>query len=198
MARPPTEAKGIDYAGKSDFAERDPIIYSNGDQVDRVNDLLDQLTAKRFACAAVCAQILRTSLELAGIQLPLLEVEIPYEGSGGGSVADGKFILHGVETGSDPAMYAPPTEGEWLFKIVDSDGPDDDYDDYLHLYIVMDLDEQNLIECYAQILSDDEVGDVMNMDNVSAKDYEELVGDVAGETDWLKQQRHIGTFKGTD
>jgi hypothetical protein len=132
--------------------------------------------------------VIRAALDLAGITLPKLEVE---GGPDSNSVEDGKFILHGVQ--KDPEMYAPPTEGEWLWKIKDADGPDGDYDDNLHLYIVINRDDENLIECYAQILQgDDEVSMITNMDDITDKEYQELVGNVAGETPYIAQQRHVG------
>jgi hypothetical protein len=181
-----------------EFTNDQPTIWSEGDEVERTNYLLDMVTRKRFTCAAVAAQVVRATLLLAGITLPILDVEQPYMGNAGGSTEDGKFILHGVETGTNPTMYAPPAEGEYAYKIKNSDGPDDDYDDHLYLYIVMNLDPENLTECYAQILTQDEISDVMNMDNVTDKDYQELVGALSGETDWQKQQRHIGSYAEKD
>ncbi len=175
-----------------------PTIYSEGLGVDRVNHILDQITAKRFISAPVAAQAIRAAMDLVGITLPILEVEGGAGGYFGATTADGPSIMVGVSSMSNPTMYQPPSEGEWFFHIVDNDGPDNDYDDHLNLYIVMNLDDENLIECYAQILTDDEVDLVLNMDDITNKDYPDLVGDVSGETDYLEKIRHIGTVKGEE
>jgi len=176
-----------------------PTIYSEGMTVERINEILDRITAKRFISAPVAVQAIRAAMDLAGITLPVLEVEGGVGGNFGATVADGPSILRGTSSMSNPTAYQPPSEGEWVFKIQDADGPDYDFDDYLNLYIVMDLDDQNLIECYAQILTDDELDSVLNMDSdPAAKDYPELTGDVAGETDYIKRIRHIGTLKGDE
>jgi hypothetical protein len=82
----------------------------------------------------------------------------------------------------------PPEEGEWIFNIEDSDGNVTD----TYIYIIIDRDEEGLYECYAQIVSDDELQDLLNMDE---REFPGLVGDVSGETDYLKQTRHA-TFTG--
>jgi hypothetical protein len=181
-----------------ELTNNDPTIYSEGLTVERINDLLDKLTAKRFANASVAAQTIRAALDLAGITLPVLEVEGGTGGYFGPTSADGPAILAGISSMTNPTMYQPPSEGEWLFKIKDSDGPDDDFDDTLNLYIVMNIDDENLIECYAQILTDDEVPIIANMDNITDKEYAELVGDRAGETDYDKQIRHTIQVRGDE
>lgn len=165
-----------------------PTIHSEGHGVERVNELLDKLTSKRFVTSELAVRTIRAALDLTGITLPHLEVE----GTTGSTTMDGHAAQLGVTSKTDPDMTAPPTEGEWFFKIKDSDGPDGDFDDDLYLYIVLNRDEEGYIECYAQILLEDELDEVGNMDNISVKDYTDLVGDVSGEDTWLKSQRHIG------
>jgi hypothetical protein len=183
-----------------------PTIHSEGITVERLNSLLDTLTIKKFLSAALAAQTIRAALNLHGIILPILEVEGGSGGNFGPTVADGPSIIHGVHSGTDPKMHEPQTEGEWTFKIVDADGPDNDFDDHLNLYIVMDQDENNLIECYAQIVTDADLDDLVNMDDsLTDLDFQrevggsidgaEVEGDRSGESLWQKQQRHIGGMR---
>jgi hypothetical protein len=186
-----------------------PTIHSEGLTVERLNALLDTITIKPFLSASLAAQTIRAALDLHSITLPILEVEGGSGGYFGSTVADGPAILTGVSSMKSPDMYAPPTEGEWLFKIEDSDGPDDDFDDHLSLYIIMDQNDKNLIDCYAQIVTDDEVDDLANMeDNMTDMDYQREVGgsvlinprvsDRSGESEYQKQQRHVGDYKEHD
>jgi hypothetical protein len=192
------------------IANQEPTIYNDGMTVERLNALLDTITIKRFLSAALAAQTIRAALDLHGITLPILEVEGGQGGYYGPTSADSKFILHGVHSGTNPEMYAPPTEGEWTFKIVDADGPDGDFDDNLTLYIVMDQDEDNLIECYAQVVDDAELDDLINMDDkLTDFDYQTQVGgsiddqdrpdsDRSGESKYQKQIRHVGNYREKD
>ena len=181
-----------------------PTIWSEGLTVPRLNALLDLLTAKKFVSAALAAQTIRAALNLHGIILPILEVEGGVNGHYTATVADGPDILRGGSM-SAPEGHAPQTEGEWLFKIKDADGPDNDFDDYLSLYIVMDLDEHNFIECYANILTDGELDSIAAMDDMTDDDFQKAVsgtfdgdihaGDINGESEYQKRIRHIGTIK---
>jgi hypothetical protein len=189
----------------TEILNKEPTIWSEGLTVERLNALLDTVTIKKFLSASLAAQTIRACLDLHGITLPILEVEGGSGGYYGPSNSDGHAILIGTSSMSNPDMYAPPTEGEWLFKIVDSDGPDDDFDDHLSLYIVMDKDDDNLIECYAQIVNDDEVDALADMDNMTDFDFQravggsidnkEVAGDRSGESIWQRQQRHLGGYK---
>ena len=193
----------------TEIVNQEPTIYSGGLTVERLNALLDTLTIKRFLSAALAAQTIRAALDIHGITLPILEVEGGEGGNFGSSTADGKSILAGVSAMNNPNMYAPPTEGEWNFKIVDANH-DDDADDNLSLYIVMDQDEDNLIDCYAQIVDGEELEDLMNMDDkMTDFDFQTQVGgsiddqdrpdtDASGESEWQKQQRHIGSYHEKD
>jgi hypothetical protein len=194
----------------TEIVNQEPTIHSEGLTVERLNALLDTLTIKRFLSAALAAQTIRAALDLHGITLPILEVEGGSGGYFGPTSADGKSILAGVHSGTDPKMFQPATEGEWTFKIVDADGPDDDFDDHLSLYIVMDQDEDNLIEAYAQVVDDEDLDDLMNMDDrMTDFDYQTQVGgsidnqerpdsDRAGESEYQKQVRHAGDYREKD
>jgi hypothetical protein len=196
MKKPKNEIKGIEEMNEV------PTIHSEGLTVERLNSLLDKLTSKPYASAALATQSVRAALDLHGITLPPLEVEGGSGGNYGSSVADGPSILHGVHGGTDPKMYSPPAEGEWLFKVKDSDGPDDDFDDHLYLYVVMDHiimpEIGNAVDCYAQIISDEDVEDIAAMkdddyqDAVGAGNSAEHEGDRSGESEYQKQVRHIG------
>ena len=167
-----------------------PTIYNDAADIDRLNDILDKITSKRFSDAAVAAQAIRAALDMAGITFPRLPVE-----AAPATTADGHAAQLGLTDRSTPRVKNPPREGEWTWKIKDADGPDDDADDDLHLYVVMNVADEDgfegLIEVYAQVLTSDELEVIQNMDDVTDKDYEDLVGDIAGETDYLEKQRHI-------
>ncbi len=172
-----------------------PTLYNDAADIGRLNGLLDQITSKRFSDPAVAAQAIRAALDLHGITLP----RMPVEGSPP-TTADGHAAQLGVVDRANPDMYKAPREGEWSWKIKDANGPDGDSDDDLHLYIVMNVADENgfegLIEVYAQVLDSEELEEVENMDDVTDKDYEALVGDIAGETDYLEKQRHISRSMG--
>jgi|GEM_PF-3605409 len=177
-----------------------PTIYNEGYTVERLNSLMDEVTSKRFLSAALAAQTIRACLDLHSISLPHLEVE----GGSGTTTADGPFILQGVQSMDNPNMYAPPTEGEWLFKIQDSDGPDNDFDDTLWLYIVMDMDEDNLVDCFAQVITDKDLDDISKYTDMTDDEYQDQKGrldyiphegDRSGESEYQKDIRHIGSLK---
>lgn len=175
-----------------------PTVWSEGITVERLNSLLDQVTSKPISNASLAAQIIRAALQLHGFTLPVLEVEGGQGGYYGRTSADGPAILAGISAMTDPAMYAPPAEGEWIFKITDADGPDNDFDDDLYLYIVMDMVDMGkklglAVDAYAQVLSGED------LDILSDDDYQEAVGggneaehegDRAGESDYQKKIRH--------
>ena len=183
-----------------------PTIYNEGITVERLNSLLNQITSRPFQTAALAAQTIRAALDLNGITLPMLEVE----GGNGRTSADGPSIINHLATMSNPTKNEPPSEGEWLFKITDADGPDDDFDDHLHLYIVMDLinedpDIGNVIDCFAQVLSTEDLDALGEFDDPTDPEYQAQKGgsfntsthdgDRSGESDYQKQIRHIGGLK---
>lgn len=176
-----------------------PEIYDCVTDIDRLNAILDKLTAKRFANAGLVIKAVRAALDLHGMTLPHLDVE----GEQGPTAQDGPYIQANIATaaGNPLDMNSPrgstPVEAEYLFKIIDADGPDNqakggndkDNDDDLYLYIVIDLDEENLIDAYAQVVHEDEVDDLTDY-NLGARLFPELVGDISGETKYEKQVRH--------
>lgn len=194
MSKPKNETQGVNEMNEV------PTIHSEGITAERLNSLLDKITEKPFTNAALAIQAIRAALDLHGITLPVLEVE-----KGGTTTADGHSIQVGTSSMQNPDMYAPPVEGEWLYKIVDADGPDDDFDDYLYLYIVMDLlhdkDLGNMIDCFAQIISSEDIETIANMkdddyqDEVGAGNSADHIGDRAGESIYQKQVRHIGGLR---
>jgi hypothetical protein len=161
-----------------------PTVYNEGFGVDRLNALLDQLTSKRFFTAALAIQTIRAALDLHGITLPVVPAEHPDQR---------KVNWNGSRGNWEGEEY------EYLWHLDNNDTPNSDQgdrDNKLNLYIVINKDEDGVYDVYAQILYDDEVETITSMDNLTDKDYEELVGDEAGETAWLKNTRNIGTFKG--
>lgn len=154
-----------------------PEFYDEATDVDRLNLLLDAITAKRFVSPIIFAQAVRGACDLHGITLPLLDIE----GGNGPSVEDGKFVLAGISDPKNPNMYAPPDECEHTFHVEDGDGDISD----IYLYVVCDKDlESGYYECYAQLVNEEELHDVLNMDE---KDFPE-VDDT--ESNYLKQTRH--------
>lgn len=140
------------------------IEHDDVTDINRFNDLLDAITEKRFVAPAIFIQAVRAACDLHGIVLPLL----PIEGENGNTVSDGHAILIGATSATKPTMSVPHDECEEVLHIEDGNGNVTD----TYLYIVVDKDEEGLYECYAQIVDDDELKDVINM---VEKDYPELV-----------------------
>ncbi len=149
--------------------DNEAIFYDEATDVYRLNQLLDDLTDKRFISVNVFIDAVRAAMGLHGITLPMLDPE------------------HADKTGSD--MYAPMTDGLWIFNVLNSADLNAESDVYL--YMIADQDDDGVWECYAQLVNGKELEELLSTDPL---DYEfpELVGDVAGETEWLAQQRHIG------
>jgi hypothetical protein len=170
----------------TEIVNSEPTTYDDASDIGRLNDLLDKLTDKRFSTQTLVVACVRAALDLHGITLPILDVEL-----GGSSVLDGKSIMMNVTTANDPEENKPPEEGEWIWKIRDSDGDkfDNDWDDDIYFYLVIDKDEDGLYSAYAQLISPEELRDLHD-DGLAAKVYPELVGDLAGETEWNKLIRH--------
>jgi hypothetical protein len=172
-----------------------PMIFTNNSgQMDRMNTALDKLTEKRFLSPTLFAATVRACCDFMGISLP----HLPIEGMDGPNVMDGKAILQGQTSATSPSVTSPPTECEYLFKIIDADAigdeisgitPEEDWDGHLYLYIVMNRDDEGLYEAWAQVIDEDDLDDLAYLD-VYDRDYPELVGDVNGETQYLKQTRH--------
>lgn len=151
----------------------------NSTEVDRLNGLLDAITAKRFISPVIFVQAVRGACGLYGIPLPILDIE----GKDGATSDESKGILFGIADPSAPAMYAAPVEGEYVFHCEDGNGDITEH----YLYLVVDRDDEGLYECYAQLVEEDELQSLLN---INEKEYLELVGDVSGETEYLAQTRH--------
>jgi hypothetical protein len=171
------------------MSEFDPVFYDETTDVGRLNQLFDELTEKRFISVNVFVGAVRAALDLHGITLPHLDVEGAdgYD-SAGATVEDGKFVQAGITDGANVNMYAPPVDGEWIFNI--KNGSDETADSDVYLYMIADRDDEGVFECYVQLVNGDEVDDLTGTENLD-NDYPELVGDIAGETEWLAQQRHV-------
>lgn len=140
-----------------------PTYYDEATDVTRLNELLDAITAKRFVSPVIFVQAVRGACDLHGITLPLLDIE----GTNGATPEEGKFILARITNPSAPDMYAAPTEGEYVFHCEDGDGDITE----IYLYLVCDRDEKGYYECYAQLVNEDELHDVLNMDE---RDFPEV------------------------
>jgi hypothetical protein len=174
----------------TDFLHNDEAIFHDETtDVFRLNQLLDDLTEKRFITVNVFVAAVRGALDLHGITLPMLDVEGAHGyDKTGASVEDGKFVQAGITDGSNVDMYAPPVDGEFIFNVKDihdTDGPSD-----IYLYMLAEREEDGVYACYAQLVNGDELEELMSSDPLD-DEFPELVGDIAGETDWLKQQRHL-------
>lgn len=176
----------------------DPTIVNDSADVDRLNNLLDQLLEKPFLSPFVAVNAIRAALDLHGILLPKLDVEIEVEGP------NNLDALSYLMTGK--RLPTPALNCEYLFKILDYDHDEDvkvgkvgreDWDNYLYLYIVLDRnDEIGVYEAFAQIVDEDDVSALIDEDIPAdlAALYPDLMGtDVNGETPSMKQVRHSGT-----
>ena len=189
---------------RSKFVKEDvytePTIWNDGADIDRLNDMLDNVTSKPFINPQLAVTGIRAALDMNGITLPELEIEkhIP-----GPDVGTSRAIL---STGTKIENVYPDVE--YLFKITDADEnvdkddgvtPDEDWDNHLYLYIVVDRnDETGFFEAYAQVVTSSEVDELINMDIPEIEhEYPEMFGDVSGESDYLKQTRHVGAISDT-
>jgi hypothetical protein len=166
--------------------DNEAIFHDETTDIYRLNQLLDDLTEKRFVSPVVFVAAVRGACDLHGITLPHLEIE----GVDGVTVEDGKFIQAGIECPINPEMYAPPSDGEFIFNVKDQHDMDSESDVYL--YMIADRDDDGVWECYAQLVNGGELEELLSTDPLD-DEFPELVGDIAGETEWLKQQRHLGT-----
>lgn len=176
----------------------DPTIVNDSADVDRLNNLLDQLLEKPFLSPTVAINAIRAALDLHGILLPKLDVEVEVEGP---NSLDALSILM-----SGKRLPTKSLDCEYLFKILDADHDDDikagkvgreDWDNYLYLYIVLDRNEElGVYEAFAQVVDADDVSALIDEDVPQdlADLYPDLMGmDAKGETSYEKQIRHSGT-----
>ena len=175
-----------------------PTIVNDASDIDRLNQLFDQLLEKPFVSGAVAINAIRAALDFHGIVLPKLDVEAQNEGP---NTMDAlSYLMSGKK------LPAPAWDCEYLFKILDADHDDDvkagivgrkDWDNYLYLYIVLDYnDEVGVYEAFAQVVDADDVDALIHEDipKELADLYPDLMGmDVNGETPYSKQVRHAGT-----
>ncbi len=173
----------------TEFTNQEPTVWDDDSDVTKLNHILDKMCAKKFSCPLVAIQCFRAALDFFGLTLPELEIEE----SGDTSPQDGPSIQSGI-TRPDPVAagisHFNDYPYETLFKITDADGPDEDWDDDLYLYIAIDKVEP-YYECYAQVINKNELDDINNAtEEMADKDYPEVVGDESGETQYLKQTRH--------
>jgi hypothetical protein len=154
-------------------ADYDPTFHDEAADIGRLNIMLDELTERRFASAAVFAGTIRQALELFSITLPLL----PIEGTNPPS--------------TDAEDSQVPDDGEYVFQIGDEAG---DTDNDVYLYIVCDKDEDGFYTGYAQVVNGDDLAD-MTDDDMLDREFPELVGDADGETPYIQQVRFQGYDK---
>jgi len=175
----------------------DPVIYNDAADIERLNELLDQVTERPFLSPQVAINAVRASLEMAGILLPKLDVERLIEGPS--TLEAASYLAAGKQ------IPAPSYDCEYLMHLTDSDhledikaGDPEDWDNRLYFYFVLDRhDDLGVYECYAQILDEDDVDEVVLADipaelaalNLALPDDE----DVTGETPFLRTVRHTGT-----
>lgn len=165
--------------------DAEALFHDETTDVARLNKLLDELTEKRFIGVNVFVAAVRGALDLHGMTLPMLDVE----GAGpGATVMDGKFVQAGVTDGANVNMYAPPVDGTFIFNIKDARDVEADSDVYL--YMIAEREDDGVFACYAQLVNSEELEELLSTDPLD-HEFPELVGDIAGETEWLKQQRHL-------
>jgi hypothetical protein len=192
---------------ENDDEQLSPTVLVSDNDVGRLNQLFDMLTAKQFISPTVFTQAIRQALNLHGINLPLLEIE----GTGGVPTIVPARDTDGDDDGDeddgvdhpriDDGYTAPPVDQEVVFLIHSmpplEDMPEMDEDSGLYLYIVIDRNEKGLYDCYAQIVSADELADIMD-DDVLEREFPEIVGDSDGETDYERQVRHTDSDESGD
>lgn len=175
---------------------QDITFFNEDTDVARMNVLLEELCSKRFIAVNVFTAAVRAVAELHGILLPLLDVEgADGQDQAGPTVADGKFVQAGITDAANVNMYAPPFEGTWVFNVISGaalDAPSD-----IYLYMIAEREDDGIYGCYAQLVDGDELQDLLSTDNLD-DEFPELVGDVAGETPWDEQQRHVGNSTGNN
>lgn len=175
----------------------DPVIYNDLADIERLNDLLDQVTERPFLSPQVAVNAVRAALEQAGILLPKLDVERLIEGPN--TLEAASYLATGQR------IPASSYDCEYLMHLTDSDHIEDlkheldeDWDDRLYFYFVMDRNEKlGIYEVYAQILDEEDVNEVVLADIPAAMASADLDlpddEDVSGEDPYLRQVRHTGT-----
>lgn len=166
--------------------------YNDQPDVDKLNELLDQMMARPFTSSFIAVQSLRAALDLFGIKLPVLPIEQAIQGP---STIAALTMLH-----AGKSMPVPNPECEYAYKIVNASidpGSKDEIDD-LYLYFVVDLNDENgHYEAYAQIVTKEELDKLLSMDIPDMEhEYPDQVGDDNGETTWDQRIRHTGTHSG--
>ena len=132
----------------TDFEE--PIRYDDVSDIARFNELLDAVSEKLFIAPGHFVQAVRAACNLEGISLPLLDIE----GQNGPSPDMGKdALIYGI------TQVVTPLEGEYVFNIEDPQGSVQD----IYLYITVNMTENGLFDCYAQIVDDEHLHDLLNM-----------------------------------
>jgi hypothetical protein len=148
----------------TEFVNSQPEFYDETTDVHRLNTLLDDITAKRFVAPILFVQAVRGALDLHGITLPHIDIE----GKNGMTPEEGPAILAGVTNPLAPDMYAAPFDGEYIFHVEDAHGDISD----IYLYMVCDKDFEGLFECYAQLVNEDELSEVMEI--ADDREYPEI------------------------
>jgi hypothetical protein len=163
-----------------------PVVKPDG-ALDRLNYALDGLTMKPFISPTIFVQGVRMALHIYGIQLPLQDIE----GTTVPTISPARDMDNDDDGDEDDGVdrprindgyHAPPDEMEAAFALDDSG---------LYLYMVVDRDERGLYDCYAQMVTLDELAEIFGTDEGGEGDGP-IVGDDAGETGYGRQQRHLG------
>jgi len=153
--------------------------YDEVTDIKRFNDLLDAMTLKPYVSPVLFVQGLRAACDLHGITMPLTDME----GSDGPTVQDSMGILYRANSPHKPQFYAPPTEGEYAYNIMDGNGELTD----LFLYFVVNKDEETgFYDCYAQIVDDDDLQDLLDFE------MPELKAPIQDDN-YLRQVRHASS-----
>jgi len=158
-----------------------PISYDEVADLSRFNELLESITEKLFVSPMVFAQAVRAACDLYGIVLPPLEVEH----IGWTSPMDGESVLTGETETDHPTGEELPDNEEIIFNIEDSDGNLQD----IYLYLIMERTEQGLYDCYAQLVNDEDLEDLLTLNRP------EKTLDL--NTSYLDQVRHANGNDGT-
>lgn len=174
-----------------------PETYLDNPHIERLNDILDQLTGKYFINLQVFVDAVRAALDFHGFKLPHLDCE--QETHGPSQPRAYGDIIHGPGFEDNRNVPGIPTEFEYILQIKYDTMSEAGYPFPLYLYMCAnrvdqdgDNDSKELYwETYAQIVTKDELADLADM--ADDRKFPEPIGDASGETEYLRKQRHTNT-----
>jgi len=157
--------------------------------LDRLNYTLDSITLLPYLSPTIFVQGVRMALHKWGLLLPLQDIE----GTTVPTIVPARDMDDNDDGDEDDGIdhprindgyHAPPDEMEEAFAVDDSG---------LYLYMVVDRTEKGLYDCYAQMVTLDELAEIWGTDDGGEEEDKDIVGGDTGETAYAQLQRHAGT-----